>query len=91
MRDSIGNQLREGALVWMQEWACVARVAKIHDGGLSVVGHGKHDVTPPVLTIQVDIPLDPKMIPPGGEISLTGIMCLVDPRHTAAIEGMIKQ
>lgn len=91
MRDAIGNKLNEGALVWMQEWHCVARISKIHEGGLSVVGGGRHDVTPPVLTIQVDIPLDSKMIPPGGEAALSGIMCLVDPRHTAAIEKLVTQ
>jgi hypothetical protein len=91
MRDAIGNQLREGVLVWMQQWSCVARVTRIADGGLSMVTPRGGEVTPPVLTVSIDIPLDGSKVPHGQELMLQGIICILNPQAEAYVDKLMKQ
>ena len=91
MRDGIGNKIHEGSVLFMQQWSVVARVTKIHEGGLSLVSADGKDrgVTPPVMTISIDIPLDPSKVPAGEEIQLTGILCVRDPKSDELVESMM--
>ncbi len=93
MRDAIGNRIHEGSLLWMQHWGVVARVSKLHEGGLSVVGADRNErsVTPPVLTLEIDMPLDARQITPGVEPQLQGILCIIDPRAERVVDGMLRQ
>lgn len=93
MRDAIGNKVSEGSVLFMQKWGCVARVLRIHGGGLSLVSSDGHDrgVTQPVITISIDIPLDSSKVPPGEEPQLEGILCVRDPKSEELIEKMTRQ
>lgn len=93
MRDAIGNHIIEGSVLFMQNWKCVARVLRIHGGGLSLVSaDGKqHGMTQPVITISIDIPLDTTKLPPGEEPQLDGVLCVRDPKSEELVEKMTRQ
>jgi hypothetical protein len=93
VRDAIGNRLVEGSVLFMQKWGVVARVTKIHDGGLSIVGArgDSQGVTPPVITITIDIPLDNSKLPLGQEASLDGILCVRDPKSEVIMDSLLKR
>lgn len=91
MRDSIGNRLEQGNLVWLQSLGMFARVVKAHDGGLSIVDHKRNAVSQPLLTIEIDLPLNTKDLPPGAEPQAMGVIRIVDPRAESLLDNTLKQ
>jgi len=91
MRDALGNKIKEGALLWMLSWGVVAKVTRVEDGGLSIVGPKGGGITPPVLTVSVDLPMDTSKLGRGEEPWSGSIICVIDPRLEGAVEAMLKQ
>jgi hypothetical protein len=86
MRDAINNVIKEGDLL---AWDVpkdlsnvVVRAARVHDGGLTMGTSG--DVTPPVLTVMIDIPIAD--VRKGDEARLRDFLCVRDPRSEALLD-----
>lgn len=93
MRDAIDNKISKGDLV---EWripkgtrATIVRVLEVRDGGLSVISGSERGVSKPMLTIQLQFPVDG--VEPGKEAQLFEFLRVVDPSSDALVEGMLKQ
>lgn len=56
--DSIGNPIQEGGLLFWTKFGMIAKVSGLNHGGLVIPG--KKELTDGVLTLQVEIPLNPK-------------------------------
>jgi hypothetical protein len=91
MRDAIGNKLHEGALLWMQQWGCIAKVTRLHEGGLSVVSGNSREVSPAVITVEIQIPISIEPGKAGQEPLLNGILCVRDPQSERVLESVVKQ
>lgn len=89
MRDILGNRITESSILcWHPDAAhgIVCQVAHISEGGLSL--GDSDDLTPPMLVIQVMIPVTG--VPRGQEPTLGQFMCVVNPTAEAAIEKMLE-
>lgn len=87
MRDMLNNKLTPGNLVhWrfpkeIAEGGLIFRVIAVNESKLALVGG---EPSPPLLTLQVDIPLT---VERGKEAVVGGLMRVVDPRQEAALEA----
>ena len=88
MRDLIGNQLREGSIVWWISKQLPLKVRSIDAGGLSIDGHGR-DVTPARITLEITIPVQPMQ--DGSETQFTDFLCTMNPDVEQLIEGLMGQ
>lgn len=93
MRDSIGNKIVAGQFLYWKPAGIIVRVVKVQEGGLSMVGAGgqPRGTTPPVLTVEIDFPIE---IPQGkerNEPALDTFLRIVDPRQEALIDKAITQ
>jgi len=89
VKDMIGNKIQEGSLVLWKEKGLIFRVVKASDGGLSVVGASGKGTTPPIIVLQITLPVSVEN--PRLEPVLTDFLCALDPQQQAAVEIMIKQ
>lgn len=87
MRDLIGNQIKEGSLVWWLSKQLPMRVSKLNPGGLSIAGKGK-EVTPARITLEIEIPV--QQLADGSEPQFTDFLCTMNPDAEKIIEGMLE-
>lgn len=89
MKDAIGNKITEGSLVYWKSKDLALIAVKVDEGGLSVVGSDGPRRTPPLLVLQLTLPVN---VERGVTDPLLGdFLVLVNPNATKAIEGMMKQ
>lgn len=89
MKDILGNRINKNTLVYWKSKEMVFRVADVSDGGLSIVSEEGRGVTPPTITLCVQLPV--LNVKPGTEAQLDDFVCVLDPTATQVIEGMLKQ
>lgn len=86
VRDAINNVIKEGDLLaWnvpKDTTNIVVRAARVHEGGLAMGASG--DVTPPVLTVMIDIPISD--VRKGAEARLADFLCIRDPRSEQLLD-----
>ena len=75
----------------MQHWGCVAKVTRVSDGGLAVVSGDGRGVSPPVLILEIAIPMEGNNIPKGQELTVPGMFCVVNPAQDAMLDKMMRQ
>jgi hypothetical protein len=86
MRDALGSKIEPGMLLAWMEHKLVYRVMAVDDGGLQI-GPGKKDIAPPVLVLQLALPVvwDRNQ----GEPRLSDMVLAVNPRGQAMVEDIL--
>jgi len=94
IRDAIGNRISDrSTLCWQPDAARIKRgllvqVVSVSDGGITLGDSGQ--LTPPMLIIQMMIPVGGVNPGAGAEAVLEEFLCVVNPAAEAVIEGMME-
>lgn len=93
MRDSIGNKIAVNQFLYWKPAGLIVRVTKVTDGGLSMVGASghPHGVTPPMLTVEIEFPVEMPQGKERNEPALDTFVRIVDPRAEALMEKVMTQ
>ena len=85
VKDSIGNNLQEGSLLFWKAIGAVVKVRDIKHGGIAVIGGAKDNskpgamVTPGELVLEIRLPFDPSQ----PETFLKDFIAIQDPEKQA--------
>jgi hypothetical protein len=84
MRDMIGNKLTEGNLLFWHRVGSVCKITHVSDGGLSL--GDSHRTSPPILTIEITLPVGMEGAPPGAEPMVAEFLRVVDPKSEGVLQ-----
>ena len=95
IRDAIGNRISDRSILcWHPDAAhlkrgLIVQAVSVSDGGITLGDSGQ--LTPPMLIIQVMIPVGGVKPGAGAEAVLEEFLCVVNPAAEAVIEGMLER
>jgi hypothetical protein len=91
MRDMIGGKITKDDLLYWRFpenlHGVLVNVAKVEEGGLTVIDKGKGGITPPTLTVFLTIPV--AVSEPGKEPWLSDFLRVVNPRSDQLVQNIL--